>query len=455
MNILNTIGYFIVQVVAGALTFVGIQTPINPTLNVTLGALPTTINAGEVAKLSWSSNGAVECTSIDFSTGSQVVGNKDVSPTQTTTYNILCFDAKSTALATPGTWQLSDTDYTDFACPVSTVELDLGNGVTEPIPECAGSVPKQNCTVNQNGGCNWSNSFEPSGTACSGTGQCKVSSSSQSCVVKTKIYSCTPTPVTTGTWTLVGSDLSDIFIFPGGDPSKNQIYRGMQDCPVPDPEGKSCTSANRCKTNKTVGWLVYTDIYACQGGGTAPKPQNLNAVSSQVTVTVNQAVTPPGGGGGGSGQCSDKKDNDNDGKVDSADFGCSIGTGNESPNPQCSDGIDNNNNGLIDLKDTGACTSSTDNNERFPDGAATLSADTLVLKNTSARISWSISNVVAGSCVLKGTNGDTWTLTGNSGTVTSSPLANETQFTLTCTDLNARSIKQSVTVKIAPTFDEQ
>lgn len=363
MNILNTISYFIVQAVAGVLTLVGVHTPINPLLTVSLTPAPVAIVAGESATITWGTQGAAECTSADFDTNDTTSGSVTVAPRTTTTYAITCFD-KSTA-------------------PTSQV-------------------------------------------ASSG-----------------------------GVWEYVGSDLSDIFIFPGGDPSKNQIYSAMQDCPIPDPEGKQCSSNRRCKINETISWLVYTDIYRCSGGGTPPPPVNINAVGREITISVTPAQNSPAPTGGGVGQCTDTIDNDGDGRIDGADFGCQLPSASkESPNPQCSDGIDNNNNGLTDTADVGACSGPTDNNERFADGNVTLEAPTLVQRGETVSLEWSVKNVRAGSCTLSGTNGDSWKLTGTSGAQTSSAIQSEATYTLSCTDLNGKKVNVSKTVKIAPAFRE-
>ncbi|MFQ5541126.1 MAG: hypothetical protein ACE5F4_02680, partial [Candidatus Paceibacteria bacterium] len=139
-----------------------------------------------------------------------------------------------------------------------------------------------------------------------------------------------------------------------------------------------------------------------------------------------------------------------------ADYGCSSGSDTtESPNPQCSDGIDNNGNGKIDYPTDPACVSPTDGNEEvLPDASISLSAPTLVRSQNATQLSWSASNIEANSCSLSGTNGDSWTLSGASGTKTSSALSSETIFTLSCTDLNGDPVSTATTVKIAPSFDE-
>lgn len=198
------------------------------------------------------------------------------------------------------------------------------------------------------------------------------------------------------------------------------------------------------------------------------------------TITIGNA-TP---------QCADGIDNDGDGRIDLADYGCtggtdttespnpqcSDGTNNdtdawtdypndpgcisaadttESPNPQCSDGIDNNGNGEIDYPADLTCSSLSDNNEEVAaDASLSLTAPSLVQPNSAALLSWSAANVQTNSCTLTGTNGNSWNLTGTSGTRTSSALTGETTFTLSCTDLDSDVETVTATVRITPSFEE-
>lgn len=80
-----------------------------------------------------------------------------------------------------------------------------------------------------------------------------------------------------------------------------------------------------------------------------------------------------GGGGnatGGTTICNDGFDNDNDGYIDLADYGCSSATDDSelnNGNTECSDGIDNDGDGLIDQDDP-ECDSRNDNDESVPGG---------------------------------------------------------------------------------------
>jgi hypothetical protein len=130
---------------------------------------------------------------------------------------------------------------------------------------------------------------------------------------------------------------------------------------------------------------------------------------------------------------------------------------------QCADGVDNNNNELIDLADTYACTNAQDQTEdTLASGSLTvslvvsggISGKSIVRVNTAASLTWTGTNVVSGSCTMTGTNGDSFTLSGTSGTQVSSLLQNETTFTLLCTDQNQEVVKAVTTVKVSPYFIE-
>ena len=63
-------------------------------------------------------------------------------------------------------------------------------------------------------------------------------------------------------------------------------------------------------------------------------------------------------------ECRDGVDNDGDGLIDMADFGCSQpDDAGEFPNPRCSDGIDNDGDTFIDFPDDPECTAGSDGRE--------------------------------------------------------------------------------------------
>lgn len=163
------------------------------------------------------------------------------------------------------------------------------------------------------------------------------------------------------------------------------------------------------------------------------------------TITIDPAAS-----------CEDGIDNDGDGHIDyPADTGCSSLTDTDETDPaQCQDGIDNNGNGLIDYPDDPACSSAGDFDEEvLPDASLSLAANPPFARPTdTVSLIWTAENTQ--SCSLTGTNGDSWNLSGESGSQTSSPLLVETVYTLACTDLSDNSVQTSVTVKLLPSFEE-
>jgi len=78
----------------------------------------------------------------------------------------------------------------------------------------------------------------------------------------------------------------------------------------------------------------------------------------------------------------------------------------------------------------------------------------LVRQGTSVQVSWQTQNVQG--CTVSGTNGDSWTT--NSGTQTSSPIEEQTIYTITCQGYpgsSPASVSQYTTVNIVPQFQEQ
>lgn len=83
----------------------------------------------------------------------------------------------------------------------------------------------------------------------------------------------------------------------------------------------------------------------------------------------------------------------------------------------------------------------------------------LVVPGTIVRVYWNITNVITSSCSVTGTNGDSWTGQATSGVdgVASSPILQQTTYTLTCLSLpeaTPTSISETVSVNIIPVFQE-
>lgn len=84
---------------------------------------------------------------------------------------------------------------------------------------------------------------------------------------------------------------------------------------------------------------------------------------------------------------------------------------------------------------------------------ATLSVrPSLVRVGNTSQVTWS--SVDASSCSVSAPNGDSWT--GNTGTQITSPIEQQTTYTLTCVpNIGGASVVKTATVNILPTFDEQ
>ncbi len=92
-----------------------------------------------------------------------------------------------------------------------------------------------------------------------------------------------------------------------------------------------------------------------------------------------------------------------------------------------------------------------------PSGTADIRAvPPLVKPGLTTVISWSTTNVQAGSCAVTENNPtiiDSWT--GASGSQPSSGITQQTIYTLRCTGLNNQPISDSVVVNIVPDFEEE
>lgn len=413
-------------------------------------------------------------------------GSVTVTPTVNTTYSITC-DSEVYS-ATPGVWVSTGiTDVTDLWCSSGPPPSNYNNYYTDN--QCPGNT-------------------DPSGSACTGADTCAVNrwatksvepGETVNCNLLSDIYRCNgasaPNQITDSisvtynnppnapTITAPTSGVINTaytFSFQASDPNVNTIrYRqdwdndGIINTNLPATGyTDSNTLLSTTRTWTAVGTYIIRaltqDIHGANSGWTShtitisnPTPECSDGVNNDgdawtdypsdpgCTSIADTTESP-------NPQCSDGIDNDSDGLVDLADYGC---TGNpdttESPNPQCSDGVDNNGNSLIDVADTGACAGPTDGNEEtLPSASLSLLGPTIIQPGKSALMLWSATNTQAGSCTITGTNGDSFVLTGSSGTQSSSILSAVTTFTLRCTDLNGVQQAQSATIRIAPSFQE-
>jgi hypothetical protein len=85
-----------------------------------------------------------------------------------------------------------------------------------------------------------------------------------------------------------------------------------------------------------------------------------------------------------------------------------------------------------------------------------IAVPSLVKQGQTSNISWNASGVSA--CSISGTNGDNWSCTGGACAATtterSSIIQSQTIYSLSCTGLDASTLKQSVTVSVVPNFCE-
>jgi len=249
----------------------------------------------------------------------------------------------------------------------------------------------------------------------------------------------------------------------------------------PPVSGSCSASPTSIQTGQSSTWTANpsggTGTYTYSWSGTNSLSGTTQSVSKTYasTGTKTASVTITSGGNSTTAQCSNSVsvsapaaqcangiDDDGDGFIDSADYGCYSGGGtynssdtSESPNPQCADGIDNNGNGLLDYPDDSACSSYTDGNEEVLDAEISLSASpSLVQPGGTTTLEWTAENIQADSCSLAGTNGDSWALTGSGGSQTSSALDTQTIFTLSCIDGADDPISTATTIRLTPSFQE-
>lgn len=163
-------------------------------------------------------------------------------------------------------------------------------------------------------------------------------------------------------------------------------------------------------------------------------------------------------------QCEDGIDNDGDGKLDypvpPGDRGCTSSSDNDEYNPkECADGVDNDGDAKIDFgsgpTNDPQCSSLEDDSELSANAQLTLYPTAFTVRpGQTTDLNWTVVDVQANSCSLSGTNGDSWTLTGSSGTKKTGVITQTTVYTIACTDLGALPVSQTTTVRILPTFNE-
>ena len=94
----------------------------------------------------------------------------------------------------------------------------------------------------------------------------------------------------------------------------------------------------------------------------------------------------------------------------------------------------------------------------IPASSADIIAQPTIVKTAETTdISWQAENVK--SCTVAGTNGDTWSCSGNTCNATtteqSSAIQAQTTYTLSCTGLDGSSLEGTAIVNVVPSFEEQ
>ena len=131
-----------------------------PSPTVSLSATPTSLNSGSSATLTWSSTNAVSCVGSGFETGGNTSGSISTGAlSASTNYSITCTGASAVS---SGTWQYSESDISDFACPLTDP-----NKAYSSVPTCPSNPTGKTCSI-------------PT---------CKVNTIS-ACSINTDIYSC-------------------------------------------------------------------------------------------------------------------------------------------------------------------------------------------------------------------------------------------------------------------------
>ena len=180
---------------------VTVNPPPGPT--ATLNANPGTVTTGAPSTLTWSSTNAVSCTGNGFDTGGNVTGSASTGPLSVTTnYSVTCSGASSsvTTSATPGTWQLSYNDISDFFCNAGVTRVSSLNLAYSGLAWCPSS---------------------PTGKPCNGVGDqniCKINVANDACQIETAVYECVgatgTTPTTVVTPGLTASASAVVYVGP-------------------------------------------------------------------------------------------------------------------------------------------------------------------------------------------------------------------------------------------------
>lgn len=462
----------------GMLFFGGftVSIPIAAVCNTpTLSSDKTTIFKGESATLSWSlstvilgdvaSGPSVSISHVGPVSPTQTAnyiasGNVSVSPNQTTSYTATC----SVTGGIGGFF--TNTKHSD---PVTITVLDPVGGSCSASPASIITGESSTWSAVPTGGNGnyayvWSGTDNLSGTsksvaktyASTGTktasvtitsgGTSAVVSCSNSVAVAHPAVggscSASPTSITAGessTWTAAptGGNGTYTYLWSGTDSlsgtgktvSKTYAASGTKSASVTIASGGS-SKAVSCSNSISVA--------------VPPSPPTCTFTANPPSIQTGQSATlawscsnGEGGGGGITASC----------------MGTGFSTGGATSGSRAVSPTQNTSYGLSCTGPGGSVNKNVSVGIFQPEATLTLTGPDIVEQYTSATLVWSVSQVQQNSCTLSGSNLDSWALSGSSGTNTSSALAEDTTFTLTCTNLSGQTVTTSVTVPVELPFE--
>ncbi len=365
-------------------------------LTASLTPNPSTVASGVASILTWSSAGAVTCTSPDFTTGDAISGTASVSPATTTTYFLTC---RTSSGGGTGTWAFNYEDNTDYSCPLSPDRIDNPHHYMD---DCAASDPTgQSCTL---------------GTSCK-------TNYASGCTVVSEIYECTDSGAPAeyewvweswwvgGTQEVFYSETIHNNDFPPGFSAEDLCIQGNQNAgggPY-DAWNQEFIFTNRVGDAGTD--LAYvTCIGVNNPTGTVAKPNGEPIYRPNGIYTQTSYIRSGAQGSGGTG-------------LSEILVQATVNV----TTTECSDGISNDSDGLIDMADPG-CTSTTDTSEEPNPVTATLTAPASVPYNTTANLTWACTNSTSATLTTFGS-----VTPVASGSRTTPALTANTSYSLTCT----------------------
>lgn len=230
----------------------------------------------------------------------------------------------------------------------------------------------------------------------------------------------TVTPTVTTTYTGTAVTDTSVFNFSGCAPSQFQIdtdNNGSWDTTLDTPACLTSLNLNQSAQIVSPDWTAVVGTHAVRLCANTPATESEGDTTNNCGPSFTFTITPP---------------------------------------TQCQDGVDNNSNDLIDTADP-ACTSGGDATEESHSASALsiTSSRTTVKSGSAVTLTWSASEVVAGTCTITSSTGSSWPQAGLSGTQTTSTITGETTYTLSCTSMQTGAATTAqVKVKLTPKYEE-